>query len=57
MAGTTSGGDFGVNVGGHQIGRAIGSGGLLQRRLRLERTLSDLVNQTNALTPAEIALS
>ena len=35
MAGTASGGDFRVNIGQGQTGRAIGSGGLLQRGLRL----------------------
>ena len=37
MAGTASGGDFRVNIGQRQTGRAIGSGGVLQRGLRLER--------------------
>jgi hypothetical protein len=36
VVGTASGGDFGVNIGERQTGRAIGSGGLLQRGLRLE---------------------
>ncbi len=37
MVGAASGGDLGVNIGECQTGRAIRSGGLLQRGLRLER--------------------